>query len=149
MLDANSCIKSDRHFAEFAQSCGLYDLHSSDPAPSTYIGSADRRIDFMFECETVLQHLARSGTLSYIDGPQSDQQSLFVDLSSDFISPPHWSTIKTMPHRNLYSGNPGLVEKYNASMLEYYDKHNMVKRINDIHERHESMSRDEVRRLLT
>jgi hypothetical protein len=57
--------------------------------------------------------------------------------------------IKTMPHRDLHSGNPELVEKYNASMLEYYDKHNMIKRINDIHERHESMSRDEVRKLLT
>jgi hypothetical protein len=88
MLDANSCIKSDRQFAEFAQACGLHDLHSSEPAPSTYIGSADRIIDFMFGCETVLQHLARSGTLSYIEGPQSDHRSLFVDLSSDFISPP-------------------------------------------------------------
>ena len=67
MLDANSCLKSDRHFAEFVQLCGLHDLHLSDPAPSTFIGAADRRIDFMFGCDTVLQHLARSGTLSYID----------------------------------------------------------------------------------
>ena len=38
MLDANSTISSDTHFSDFIESCGLNDLHSQDPAPSTYIG---------------------------------------------------------------------------------------------------------------
>jgi hypothetical protein len=52
-------------FSDFIESCGLNDLHSEDPAPSTYIGSADRRIDFILGCDLVLEHLSRSGTLSY------------------------------------------------------------------------------------
>ena len=149
MLDANSCIKTDRQFSEFVQSCGLHDLHSLDPAPSTFIGTADSRIDFMFGCDTVLQHMVRSGTLSYTEGPQSDHRSLFVDLSSEFIRPPKWSTIKSSKQRDLYTGNPELVQRYNESMLEYYNRHQMVNRINDLYDHHEKMSRDEVRKVLS
>lgn len=46
MLDANSTI-DDRNFSEFIASCGLNDIHSLHPSPSTYIGSVDRRIDFI------------------------------------------------------------------------------------------------------
>ena len=56
MLDANSTLSSDNHFSDFIDSCGLHDLHSNDPAPSTYIGSVDRRIDFILGCDQVLQH---------------------------------------------------------------------------------------------
>jgi hypothetical protein len=34
-------------------------------------------------------------------------------------------------------------------MLEYYTHHNMVNCINDLHERHETMSRDDVRKFLS
>lgn len=48
MMDANSTMEDDRFLEEFVQECSLYDLHCNDPAPSTFIGSADRRIDYIF-----------------------------------------------------------------------------------------------------
>ena len=50
MLDANSKLDSDRRFRDFATSRDLIDLHADRPAPSTYIASTDRRIDFMLGC---------------------------------------------------------------------------------------------------
>ena len=88
MLDANSTIESDTHFQEFLSACDLHDLHSYDPAKSTFIGADDRRIDFIFGCRMVRQHLMRSGTLSYHEGPQSDHRSLFVDLDLAFLQIP-------------------------------------------------------------
>jgi hypothetical protein len=66
MLDANSTL-DDEHFQVFIATCGLNDLHSTDPAPSTYIGSANRRIDFIFGCDEVLPYVTRSGSLAYAD----------------------------------------------------------------------------------
>jgi hypothetical protein len=43
MLDANSTLDDDI-FQIFLAACGLHDLHYTDPAPSTYIGSANRRM---------------------------------------------------------------------------------------------------------
>jgi hypothetical protein len=149
MLDANSTLESDRSFSDFVSSCGLHDLHSSDPAPSTYLGAENRRIDFMFGCDTVVQNLSRSGSLAYTEGPQSDHRPLFVDLSPELICPPTWSTIRSSNFRDLHTGNPELVEQYNSSMLEYYQQHNMVQRIDDLYNRCSSIPREELRQLLT
>ena len=54
MFDANSTI-DDKDLATFVASCGLHDCHSLAPSPSTYIGSSDRRIDFIFGCDEALK----------------------------------------------------------------------------------------------
>jgi hypothetical protein len=87
MLDANSTL-DDVSFQDFLSLCGLNDLHSNDPAPSTFIGAAHRRIDFIFGCDEVSRFVTRSGSLAYAEGPQSDHRSLYIDLSPDFINNP-------------------------------------------------------------
>jgi hypothetical protein len=73
MLDANATFEDDTKFQEeMIMNCSLTDLHESEPAKSTYIGSAGRRIDFMFGCSGVAKAVTRHGTLSYHEGPQSD-----------------------------------------------------------------------------
>ena len=104
MLDANSTI-DDRNFSEFIASCGLNDIHSLHPSPSTYIGSVDRRIDFIFGCNAVLPYVIRSGTLAYTEGPQSDHRSLYVDVSPDIIVQPLWHQVTPASARELYTGN--------------------------------------------
>ena len=148
MLDANSTLTSDTHFSDFIALCGLNDLHSDDPAPSTYIGSADRRIDFILGCDRVLSSLSRSGTLSYTEGPQSDHRGMYVDLDLSFLQRPSWDMITPTNARGLYTGNPELVEKYHSTMLAYYANHNMISRIDDLYKSHMTMSRDELRREL-
>ena len=145
MLDANATLTSDNHFLEFIDTCGLHDLHSADPAPSTYIGSVDRRIDFMFGCDQILNHLSRSGTLAYSEGPQSDHRGLYVDLALSFLQRPSWDTVTPTKSRALHTGNPELVEKYHSSMLEYYESHNMLARIEELEKCHRTMSRDLLR----
>ncbi|KAI2508454.1 hypothetical protein MHU86_5981 [Fragilaria crotonensis] len=144
MLDANSTIE-DRGFSEFVLSCGLNDLHSTDPAPSTYIGSHDRRIDFIFGCDDAKRLVIRSGTLAYTEGPQSENRSLYIDISPDFIATVSWSQIAPSTSRDLYTGNPELVAKYISAMLVYYKQHRMIERIEDLYQRHRQMSREEVR----
>ena len=147
MLDANATDSSDSHFSDFIASCSLNDLHSDDPAPSTYIGSATRRIDVMFGCHTVYQHLRRSGTLSYHEGPQSDHRSLFVDLDLAFLQVSD-DCIAPNITRALHTGNPELVKAYNASLLQYYTTHRMVERITELYEQYHQMSREDIRAAL-
>ena len=77
MLDANATLESDVPFAQMLSECDLRDLHASQPAPSTYMGAANRRIDFIFGCTQVEQAVNRRGTLSYYEGPQADHRGIF------------------------------------------------------------------------
>ncbi len=105
MIDANSTL-DDPQLLHFLARCGLHDLHSTDPPPSTFIGSANRRIDFIFGCDEARRFVIRSGSLAYTEGPQSDHRSLYADLSADFIAPPPWQDINPPLSRDLYIGNP-------------------------------------------
>lgn len=109
----------------------LSDFHEEDPAPSTYIGAPNRRIDFILGCELAKGMLRQSGTLGYIDGPQSDHCSLFVDLHIDFISGEEENVAKSAS-RGLHTGNPELVSVYNSTVLKYYSDHRMTERIDDL-----------------
>lgn len=148
MLDANSTLTGDPHFANFAALCGLNDLHDQDPAPSTYIGSQDRRIDYILACDEAYTYVSRSGTLSYQEGPQSDHRSLFVDINTEFFRRPPWQGIQSSAARSLHTGNPELVSRYNISMMEYYEQHNMVARLEALYDKQTILPREEVRKLL-
>ncbi len=145
MLDANDILSDSGPLREFIVSCGLFDLHSRSSAPSTYIGSATRRIDFMFGCERVLRSLSQSGTLSYTDGPQSDHRGLFVDLQMNQIFDSSLqSPIQPMLYQTLRVGNPELVSRYHSKMMTYYESHNMVQRIQKLYDSYKQMSRAEI-----
>jgi hypothetical protein len=108
MLDANSTLNDDQQFSEMVEKCGLVDLHRSDPAPSTYIGSADRRIDYMFGCYKVAATVTRQGALAYHEGPQSDHRALYVDIDARQLLEHHANDNKIQPSqaRLLKTGNP-------------------------------------------
>ena len=89
MLDANSTLDDSKNLSEMLHTCGLYDLHRSDPPQSTYIGAANCWIDFMFGCKNVLEATTRAGTLSYLEGPQSDHRSLYIDLDTSLLLDHH------------------------------------------------------------
>ncbi|KAI2500714.1 hypothetical protein MHU86_13742 [Fragilaria crotonensis] len=146
MLDANSTLQSDTHFADFLDHCTLFDLHANDPAESTYIGAESRRIDFILGCHHARQFLERSGTLAYNEGPQSDHRGLYVDLKLEFFQ--RSSAIPSPSSRTVHTGNPELVAKYNEKVLAYYTVHRLVERINDLYNNYHSMSRDDIRALL-
>jgi hypothetical protein len=150
-MDANSCIPADRSLGELLHETGLIDLHLSHPAPSTYIGSATRRIDYMFGCTRVQASYQRSGTLSYLSGPQADHRGLFVDLDPLILfGVPRISLPPISPQnrRLLKSANPEHVAAYNTRMLEYYLQHNMINRIDNLHSRYKTMSLGAVRKAL-
>jgi hypothetical protein len=89
MLDANGALEKDTDLLNLLARCDLHDLHRHHPAHSTYIGSANRRIDFIFGCDNVEQNVTRSGILPYNKGPQADHRGLYVDLTLPkmFITP--------------------------------------------------------------
>jgi hypothetical protein len=125
-------------------------MHYKDPAPSTYIGSTNRRIDHIFGCNEIMKFAVAAGTLSYIDGPQSDHRSLFVDITfADYLNfdankNPHTPA----PTRSLRTGNPELVEGYHTAMKKYYTDHNMVQRIDNLHKHYKQMTTKEIREKL-
>ena len=129
MLDANSTIDTDQRFASFLSDHGLQDLHQHDPPPSTYIGSASRRIDYIFGSDTLLDYVARSGSLAYAEGPQSDHRGLYIDLQMDELIQSKVEKMVPPSFRSLHTGNPEHVLKYHASMIMYYEQHKMVDRI--------------------
>ncbi|KAI2509669.1 hypothetical protein MHU86_4789 [Fragilaria crotonensis] len=120
MLDSNAQITGDLDLQRLQRNCDLHDLHEKHPAPSTYIGSEARRIDHMFGCSQFLQAMTRSGSLSYLDGPQSDHRGLFVDIDPNTIlgQPLTKQNIESPRSRSLKSGNPELVEAYHAAMKQ-------------------------------
>jgi hypothetical protein len=120
MLDANSVLTQDTFFPDSMEKLHLHDLHQSDPAPSTYIGSSNRRIDYIFGCQKVLTSLDQAGTLSYLDGPQSDHRGIFVDLNTLTLLHHHADDNRIQPPqvRRLKTGNPELVATYIKSMTE-------------------------------
>ena len=144
MMDANSTREDDRSFNEFVQECSLHDLYDTDPAPSTFIGAADRRIDYIFGCIHAKELVQRSGTLSYFEGPQSDHRALFIDIKDpSFLHKAQASPISK--ERALHSGNPELMKKYQESMLKYYSDHRMVERIDHLHQHFSTMPLDDIR----
>jgi hypothetical protein len=151
MLDANATLESDRHLLDMINSLELVDLHSATPAPSTYIGSSNRRIDYMFGCPRIKAVLSRQGSLSYFEGPHSDHRGLYVDLDLKqlFDLDLDSVTIGNSELRPLRTGNPELVTKYVDGMKEYYKLHQMQERIDHLHETHSTLSRAAVRKLLS
>jgi hypothetical protein len=112
----------------------LIDLHRNNPAPSTYIGAEDRRIDYIFGCTRVAETLIASGTLSCLEGPQLDHRGLYVDINATTIlqHDANKNHIQPPQGRQLWSGNPKIVAMYHKSMLQYYEDHTMVERINHL-----------------
>lgn len=151
MLDANATLlKDDDKFRTMVDQCGLIDLQRSDPAASTYIGASARRIDYMLGCHKVMNSLQRQGSLAYHEGPQSDHRALYVDLDADQLLAHHANDNSIQPSqaRTLKTGNPESVQVYLTKMKEYYNAHNMVKRILKLHKRHSTMPDKELRKLL-
>jgi hypothetical protein len=117
LLDSNAQITGDLDLQRLQQNRNLHDLHQKHPAPSTPstdVVSAACRIDHMFRCSKFLQAMTCSGSLSYLDGPQSDNRGLFVDADPNTIlgQPLTTQNIETPRSRSLKSVNPELVEAY-------------------------------------
>lgn len=150
MMDANDVLGKSGDFAEWLSRLDLHDLHKQSPSPSTYIGSNNRRIDYMFGCDQVIAYIQAAGSLSYLDGPQSDHRGLYVDI--DLAGYLHYdasrNTLITPRARTLRTGNPELVHAYNQAMLNYYEAHQMESRIELLHSNFNSMPHDKVRQEL-
>jgi hypothetical protein len=150
MLDANSELSQESCFLDFIHKQELFDLHSRDPAPSTYIGAKSRRIDYILGTERIASGYSRSGTLSYNEGPQSDHRGLYVDIDLPSIFDPNYEppAYQTRDKRVLLAGNPEHVEKYNLIMTEYYDQHRMFDRMKELYDQHKDLSIEELRERL-
>ena len=150
MMDSNAQIHEDQDLQRLQAECDLHDLHHTNPAPSTYIGSEARRIDHMFGCSQLLKSVTRSGSLSYLDGPQSDHRGLFADINpNSTLGQPLTNQDICPPHsRPLKSANPELAEAYHKAMHKYYADHNMVKRIQRLYDSHKTLSRSQIKKSL-
>ncbi|KAI2511189.1 hypothetical protein MHU86_3154 [Fragilaria crotonensis] len=150
MIDANSTLESDNSFKEFVDSNDLHDLHHLDPAPSTFIGAKNRRLDYILGCTRTKEAVSRQGTLSYFEGPQSDHRGLYVDIDLNEL---FGISVDDLPmtnasRRQLKGGNPETVQRYLASMRKYYEQHNMKERIDRLYNTQKTMTRSQVRTIL-
>jgi hypothetical protein len=104
----------------------------------------------MFGCHKVVAACTQSGTLSYLEGPQSDHRGLFVDIDAIKLLQynAHDNSIQPPQLRLLRSRHPELVATYIDTMLQYYEDHNMVQRITNLHKTHQTMNDNEVRQIL-
>jgi hypothetical protein len=150
MLDANDELRSTGEFATFLETVELHDVHQYNHAPSTYIGSSNRRIDYILASNKMSEFIKGSGTLSDIEGPQSDHRGLFVDINlSAYLSyNAKDNTQAAAPARTLRTGNPELVGEYTKAMLSYYNSHSMEKRIDMLYTNFSTMSSLDIRKEL-
>jgi hypothetical protein len=147
MLDSNGSLADDVDLQDLLTQCDLHDLHATNAPPSTFIGSNTRRIDHILGCSSVLQCMTGSGSLSYLEGPQSDHRGIFVDLDQLALlgHQPQANLMATAPSRILKSGNPELVELYQEAMHKYYQDHDMISRIEEIKDKADTMTKTELR----
>ena len=150
MLDSNGTLQEDIDLQNFVIQCELNDLHAHFPAPTTFIGATDRRIDHILGCQQVLAALASSGSLSFEEGPQSDHRGLFVDLHPHILLNQPIDELAIAPHnsRLLKSGIPESVITYHQSMHNYYTEHDMVNRIDTLYDARNRLSDTALRQLL-
>ena len=149
MLDANATLATDPQFAEMASECDLNDLHALSPAPSTYMGASNRRIDYILGCSNILRATTKQGTLSYYEGPQADHRGLFVDIDfANLLGIQSSPSIVTPSSRLLKSGNPESVASYNEAMIQYSFDHRMTDRIQQLDRNKHMYTRSRVRKLL-
>jgi hypothetical protein len=150
MLDSNGTLTDDDDLKQLLLDCDLSDLHEIAPSPSTYIGSQHRRIDHMLGCPQILSALIASGSLSYVEGPQSDYRGLFVDLETKSLlnQTNDSSPISPSVSRPPKSGNPEDVATYHDAMLTYYADHQMVNRLHALIEAKDSLLTPTLRKLL-
>ena len=125
MLDANETLRNENDLGKWKARLDLQDVHQTCPAPSTYIGSTSRRIDFMFACTQAMPHIKASGILSYMEGPQSDHRGIFLDI--DIAAYIQYDAGKnpmiSSALRTLRTGNPEMVAGYHRAMHRYYIDH--------------------------
>ena len=150
MMDANERMEEGSGLDTFAKSLNLTDLQGKDPAQSTYILEEDSRLDYMFGCPDVVKSMVQQGTLAYSIGPASDHRGIFADLSIKAILGADTKSFNMRPAkaRLLNSGHPVAVKAYLAAMHDYYEAHDMVKRIERLHRCHHSMTKEQVRKHL-
>ena len=117
-MDSNGQLSDNEDLKLFMSECDLADLHSHSPSPSTYAGSDHRQIDHMLRCQQVVDSLQGSGSLSYIEGPQSDHRGIFVDLQPISLLGQSSDPIAIAQHKTrlLKPGNPEAVESYQKAM---------------------------------
>ena len=149
MLDANEVLEPGSKFDDFVQSLEIHDLQEADPANSTFIGTDNRRIDYMLGCTEVLRDTMLQVILSYHQGPMSDHRALFADINTTLLLGEN-SVNRVAPSkaRLLQSGNPESVDQYHRDMHKYYESHKMVERIRDLHKNHARLPIHKVRALL-
>ena len=147
LVDANSTLDSDQHFLDMINALDLIDLHQSAPAPSTYIGTSNRRIDYILRCPRVHTVVTRQGSLAYFEGPHSDHRGLYVDLDLKQLFDLDLDSVQlaNASLRALRTGNLELVSTYIEGMKKYYKDHNMTARINRLAETHHTMTHDAVK----
>ena len=106
MMDSNAQIHKDQDLQFLQTKCNLHNLHQTNPAPSTYIGSDAQCIDHMFRCLQLLKFVTCLGSLSYLDGPQSDQKGTLCrhqskhNFRTTFDQPRELPPILTIPQIN-------------------------------------------------
>ena len=132
MFDANENIES-QSISAFMTTCGLHDLHATSPATTTCHSSSAGRIDYMLGTTAVVSATIQGGTLSYAEGLTSDHRGLFVDIDyPELLKLDTVNEIIPSAGRILRSGNPEMQDKYNEQVKEYFNKHNVFKRLDRI-----------------
>ena len=143
-----SLPSQEPYFQAMLDSNDLIDAHTHTNAPSTYIGSENRRIDYIFASPSIIDSIARSGTLSYLEGPQADHRAIYIDINADqaLCYNPTDHKIPSAVTRDLKTGHPELVADYINLMKIYYTHHNtMEARIKKLHQDRHKIPREILR----
>ena len=120
MLDSNGSLDNDSDLKTLLTDSDLLDLHQQAPAPSTYTGKNNRRVDHMLGCQHTATAMTASGSLAFLPRRTTIRPSRPLRGPRHTTSSPKNLVDTTIPPasmRNLKSGNPESVEAYNKAVL--------------------------------
>jgi Reverse transcriptase (RNA-dependent DNA polymerase) len=136
MLDANEALgDTAKGLASILLECSLYNLmtvkHPNLIPPATY-ARGSKTIDYILGSKHCRNAVEAGGFLPFYDLIQADHRALYMDFDASklFGGPP--SDIHTLANRTFLSTSPKETTKYLTTVKQYWKKHNIAERIENL-----------------
>jgi ribonuclease HI len=141
MLDANESAGPGSAIDQLIYACGLTDAHTRateaiEPPPTHNRGSS--KIDFILVSSRLVPAITARTILPLYDGYLSDHRALIVDFDSSIFFAGPTSEVVPPRARQLTSTHPKAVSRYVKTMIEQLDKHQVVRKVEELRQQSES-----------
>ena len=147
MMDANDTLQNpNSKLTKWVKENQLYDphleLHGCEDEPPTY-ARGKNRIDYILTSERMLNYVTGAGILPLHEITTSDHRALFVDIDFKAFFDGELFDILNVKGRDLSTGDPRTVVKYQQLLLDEINKSEIETKIEEINRKLQTQEVDD------